>query len=211
MHTSMRIAIGLCVVLAGCTAAPPAKHPAPAEKAAAGAKSDALYRALGGTDGITKVVDATLAEIHGDLRINIFFEKTDMADLRRLVIEQLCAATGGPCEYTGRSMEEAHSGLNLTDADFDAFVEDLVRGMDSQKVPKDLQKQLLDLLGPMRPQVVGQESAVIPAKAGIHFALVRKSKWVPAFAGTTCGAVRHAARDSDRAAAATSRRRSVPA
>jgi len=157
MQTSMRLAIGLCVVLAaGCTAAPPAKHAAPATKAAAGAKSDALYRALGGTDGITKVVDAALAEIHGDLRINIFFEKTDMADLRRLLIEQICAATGGPCEYTGRSMEEAHSGLNLSDADFDAFVEDLVRAMDSQNVPKDLQKQLLGLLGPMRPQVVGQ-------------------------------------------------------
>ena len=157
MRTSMRLAIGLCVALAaGCTAAPPAKHAPVAEKPAAGAKSDALYRALGGTDGITKVVDAALAEIHGDLRINIFFEKTDMADLRRLLIEQICAATGGPCEYTGRSMEEAHSGLNLTDADFDAFVEDLVRAMDSQKVPKDLQKQLLGLLGPMRPQVVGQ-------------------------------------------------------
>jgi len=157
MQTSMRVAIGLCVVLAaGCTAAPPVKRAPPAAKAAADAKSDALYRALGGTDGITKVVDAALAEIHGDLRINIFFEKTDMADLRRLLIEQICAATGGPCEYTGRSMEEAHSGLNLSDADFDAFVEDLVRAMDSQKVPKDLQKQLLGLLGPMRPQVVGQ-------------------------------------------------------
>lgn len=157
MHTSMRLAIGLCALLAaGCAGAPPAKHAGPAEKSAAGAKSDALYRALGGTDGITKVIDAALAEIHGDLRINIFFEKTDMADLRRLLIEQICAATGGPCEYTGRSMEEAHSGLNLTDADFNAFVDDLVRAMDSQKVPKDLQKQLLDLLGPMRPQVVGQ-------------------------------------------------------
>jgi hemoglobin len=157
MRTSMRVAIGLCVVLAaGCAGAPPAKHAAPAEKTAVGAKSDALYRALGGTDGITKVVDAALAEIHGDLRINLFFEKTDMADLRRLLIEQICAATGGPCEYTGRSMEEAHSGLNLSDADFDAFVEDLVHAMDSVKVPKELQKQLLGLLGPMRPQVVGQ-------------------------------------------------------
>ena len=157
MRTSMRLAIGLCVAMAaGCTAAPPPRHAAPAHEPAAGAKSDALYRALGGTDGITKVIDAALAEIHGDLRINLFFEKTDMADLRRLLIEQICAATGGPCEYTGRSMEEAHSGLNLTDADFDAFVEDLVHAMDSVKVPKDLQKQLLDLLGPMRPQVVGQ-------------------------------------------------------
>jgi hemoglobin len=157
MRTSMRVAMGLCVVLAaGCAGVPASKHAAPAEKTAAGAKGDALYRALGGTDGITKVVDAALAEIHGDLRINIFFEKTDMADLRRLLIEQICAATGGPCEYTGRSMEEAHSGLNLSDADFDAFVEDLVHALDSVKVPKELQKQLLDLLGPMRPQVVGQ-------------------------------------------------------
>jgi hemoglobin len=157
MRTSMRLAIGLCVVLAaGCADAPPTKQAAPAGKTSASAKSDALYRALGGTDGITKVVDAALAEIHGDLRINLFFEKTDMADLRRLLIEQICAATGGPCEYTGRSMEESHSGLNLSDADFDAFAEDLVRAMDSVKVPKELQKQLLGLLGPMRPQVVGQ-------------------------------------------------------
>jgi hemoglobin len=157
MNTSIRLAIGLCALLAaGCAGTTPQKSAAPAEKAAPAAKSDALYRALGGQPGITKVVDAALAEIHGDLRINLFFEKTDMADLRRLLIEQICAATGGPCEYTGRSMEEAHSGLNLTNADFDAFVEDLVHAMDSQKVPKDLQKQLLDLLGPMRPQVVGQ-------------------------------------------------------
>jgi hemoglobin len=157
MRTSMRVAVGLWVVLAaGCAGLPPQRHAPPPEKTAAAAKNGALYRALGGTDGIAKVVDAALAEIHGDLRINFFFEKTDMADLRRLLVEQICAASGGPCEYTGRSMEEAHSGLNLSDADFDAFVEDLVRAMDSLKVPKDLQKQLLGLLGPMRPEIVGQ-------------------------------------------------------
>jgi len=150
-------AMAACMALAGCAGSPPAKHDAAAKAARAPAKgSDALYRALGGEAGITRVVDAALAEIHGDLRINIFFEKTDMADLRRLVIEQLCAATGGPCTYSGRSMEEAHSGLNLTNADFDAFVEDLVRAMNKEKVPEDLQKQLLGLLGPMRPEVVGQ-------------------------------------------------------
>jgi hemoglobin len=158
MNASIRwaLAIGVSLV-AGCAGTPP-KHAAAPEKSAAATTqgSDRLYRALGGEAGITKVVDAALAEIHGDLRINIFFEKTDMADLRRLLIEQICAVTGGPCTYSGRSMEEAHSGLNLTNADFDAFVEDLVHAMNSTKVPPDLQKQLLDLLGPMRPQVVGQ-------------------------------------------------------
>jgi hemoglobin len=158
MRGSTRFAIAVCIVLtAGCAGTSPPKHAASSEKPPVSAQGgDRLFRALGGEAGITRVVDAALAEIHGDLRINIFFEKTDMADLRRLLIEQICAASGGPCTYSGRSMEEAHSGLNLSDADFDAFVDDLVRAMNSQKVPADLQKQLLGVLGPMRPQVVGQ-------------------------------------------------------
>jgi hemoglobin len=129
---------------------------APPAAVASAAQGDSLYRALGGQEGIGRVVDASLVEIHNDKRIAFFFEKTDLADLRRLLVEQLCAATGGPCTYSGRTMEESHSGLNIREADFDAFVEDLVRAMDKQNVSKDAQKRLLGLLGPMRPEVVGQ-------------------------------------------------------
>jgi len=157
MKRLIRFSLALCTVIAaGCAGTTPPKASPPATAASAAPHGDSLYRALGGQEGIGKVVDASLVEIHNDKRIAFFFEKTDLADLRRLLVEQLCAATGGPCTYSGRTMEESHSGLNIKDADFDAFVEDLVRAMDSQKVPKDLQKQLLGLLGPMRPQVVGQ-------------------------------------------------------
>jgi hemoglobin len=157
MNALIRVALALCTALAAAcagTTKPPSK-PVPTAAAAA-PHGDALYRALGGQDGIGKVVDASLVEIHDDPRIAFFFEKTDLADLRRLLVEQICAAAGGPCTYSGRSMEEAHSGLNIKDADFDAFVEDLVRAMDREKVPRDVQKQLLALLAPMRPDVVGQ-------------------------------------------------------
>lgn len=117
---------------------------------------DALYRELGGTEGITRVVDMFLQRLNADARINTLFRNVDHDDLRRLVIEQLCAATGGPCTYTGRSMQEAHSGLNLTDADFNAFVGDLVAAMNQLKVAKASQKKLLALLLPMKPQIVGQ-------------------------------------------------------
>ncbi len=119
------------------------------------AAGNTLYRELGGIEGITRVVDAFLPRVNGDARINGLFLKVDHDDLRHLVIEQLCAATGGPCKYTGRSMEEAHSGLNLTNADFNAFVDDLVAAMDQLKVRKTSQKKLLALLAPMKPQVVG--------------------------------------------------------
>ena len=159
-NMTVRAGIGAALVslllLAGC-ASPPAQRPPRTEPApsSSGAK-DALYRELGGTEGITKVVDLFLAKVDNDLRINLFFEKTDHKDLRNLVIEQFCQATGGPCVYTGRTMEESHSGLNLTDADFAAFVEDLIAAMDELKVPKASQDKLLALLGPMKPQVVGQ-------------------------------------------------------
>jgi hemoglobin len=117
---------------------------------------DALYQELGRSEGITKVVDLFFQRINADARINTLFRSVDHNDLRRLVIEQICAASGGPCTYTGRSMEEAHSGLNLTNKDFDNFVGDLVTAMDEAKVPKATQKKLLAIFGPMRPQVVGQ-------------------------------------------------------
>jgi len=139
----------VCLLLAACAANQ--SHPSTAVK-----PSDALFRELGGMPAITAVVDRLLAKVDNDLRINLFFEKTDHADLRRLVIEQLCEATGGPCKYSGRSMEEAHSGLRLTDQDFAAFVEDLIAAMNELKVPKTSQDKLLALLSPMKPQVVGQ-------------------------------------------------------
>ena len=117
---------------------------------------DALYHELGGTPGITHVVDLFLTRLNADARINTLFAHVDHADLRRLVIEQICAATGGPCIYSGRSMEEAHSGLNLTEADFSAFMGDLVAAMDDGMVPLAQQNRLIALLAPMKPQIVGQ-------------------------------------------------------
>lgn len=134
------------VLLTACAAAPPKVV----------VKNDTLYQRLGGAASVEAVVDASLKHIHGDLRINLLFENTDLPDLRRLLIEQICAATGGPCTYTGRSMEEAHSGMNLSDKDFDIFVEDLVAAMTEVGVSPALQQELLGLFGPMRPQIVGQ-------------------------------------------------------
>jgi len=144
------------LMLAGCASQPAHQSGNSASSQAPAGAKDALYRELGGKAGITKVVDLFLAKVDNDLRINLFFEQTDHKDLRNLVIEQFCQATGGPCVYSGRSMEEAHSGMNLTDADFAAFVEDLIAAMDELKVPKPSQEKLLALLGPMKPQVVGQ-------------------------------------------------------
>lgn len=116
----------------------------------------ALYRDLGEEAGIAKLVDLLLVEVHGDLRINILFENTDMPYLRERLIEQICQGSGGPCTYTGLSMPEAHSGLGISADDFTAFVEDLNAAMAKAGLAPDVQQRLLALLGPMQPEVVGQ-------------------------------------------------------
>jgi len=154
----MQRLILLFAILVTCACAPSPRRPVgPATNTAPpAAKSDGLYRELGGNVGIARLVDATLARVHGDLHIDLLFENHDLDDLRRLLIEQICAASGGPCTYTGRSMEEAHSGMNLTDEDFDAFVRDLVGAMNDVKLSASAQQKVLGLFGPMRKDVVGQ-------------------------------------------------------
>ena len=115
-----------------------------------------LYDRLGGTPAITAVVDDFVGNVAADARINGFFARTDIPRLKKLLVEQICAGTGGPCTYTGRSMPVAHKGMNITDAQFGALVEDLQKTLAKFKVPDKEQGELLGVLGPMKLQIVGQ-------------------------------------------------------
>ncbi len=113
-----------------------------------------LYDRLGKTEAITAVVDEFVANVAGDARINKFFAKTDIPRLKKLLVEQICQATGGPCQYSGRSMKETHKGMGVSDADFNALVEDLVKALDKFKVPDKEKNELLGILGPLKSDIV---------------------------------------------------------
>jgi len=115
-----------------------------------------LYDRLGGKDAIVAVVDDFVGNVAADNRINRYFAKTDIPRLKRNLVDQICAGTGGPCTYTGRDMKTAHAGMGVTNADFDALVGDLVKTLDKFKVPDKEKGELLGILGPMRPSIVGQ-------------------------------------------------------
>ena len=115
-----------------------------------------LYDRLGGQPAITAVVDDFVGNVAADTRINRFFARTDIPRLKRLLVEQICQGTGGPCTYTGRDMKTTHAGMGITDAQFNALVEDLQKSLNKFKVPEKEQGDLLAVLGPMKPQIVGQ-------------------------------------------------------
>jgi hemoglobin len=118
------------------------------------AQDATLYDRLGGQEAIEAVVDQFLVNVVADDRINGFFAGTDVDNLRGLLIEQVCEATGGPCIYTGRSMADAHSGMGIDEAQFMALVEDLVAALVALEVPEQEQGELLGLLAPMQGDIV---------------------------------------------------------
>jgi hemoglobin len=117
-----------------------------------------LYERLGGLGAITAVIDAFVARCAGDTRINGKFARSDTARLKKMLVDQVCEATGGPCTYTGRDMKETHKGMAVTAGEFDALVEDLVATLNEFGVGKSEQDELLGLLGPMRDDIVEVES-----------------------------------------------------
>jgi len=137
----MRLLLSLMLVLlAACAQQPP--------------RDDSLYRELGEREGITRIVEGMLLNIAKDPRIVEHFANVDIERLRDKLVEQFCVQAGGPCTYTGDTMEESHKGQNLTRSDFNALVENLQDAMATEGVPLRAQNRLLARLAAMRGQVI---------------------------------------------------------
>lgn len=94
------------------------------------ANGDTVYfNQLGGHDAVIASVNAILARVGADPKINGWFAQTDLVALGGLLVEQVCEATGGYCTYSGASMADAHASLGICPGAFDAFMTDVVLGL----------------------------------------------------------------------------------
>jgi hemoglobin len=155
------LGLGLAAACGGASKEP-TTTPAPATTGAETTTATApasLYVRLGEKPAIEAVIDRFLANVVADVRINARFSHMDeagVAKLRGHLVDQVCAATGGPCQYTGKDMVTVHTKMNVTDAEFDALVEDLVKALDELGVQPAEKGELLGALGGMRGDIVGK-------------------------------------------------------
>src|SRR6266851_8436105 len=73
-----------------------------------------LYKRLGGYDALAAVTDDFIGRLATDKQLTRFFvghSEDSLKRIRQLVVDQLCAATGGPCYYLGRDMKTSHKGM----------------------------------------------------------------------------------------------------
>jgi hemoglobin len=115
-----------------------------------------LYDRLGGKPAIQAVVDDFIGNVAADTRINQRFAGANIPRLKGLLVDQICEASGGPCQYTGRSMKASHAGMKITETEFNALVQDLVKSLDKFKVGAQEKQELLTALGGMKADIVNQ-------------------------------------------------------
>ena len=128
------------VVLAGCSSV----------------AQPSLYDRSGGEDGLAAIVDEFVGAVQADDRVSVFFTRTNIPRFKLLLADQLCAAAGGPCVYTGKDMKTAHHGLHITDSQFDAMQDDFMRSLTARGVPAPAQQEWRAIFAAMRGDIVGQ-------------------------------------------------------
>jgi hemoglobin len=141
-------ALALCAFLMPL-AATAQQSPAPA--------SPTLYQRLGGYDALAAVTDDFIGRLATDPKLSKFFvgvSDNSKGRIRQLVLDQLCAATGGPCIYIGRDMKTSHKGLNITEADWQTAVGDLTATLTKFKVGAAEQRDLAAALGTIKADIV---------------------------------------------------------
>ncbi|MGH7389411.1 MAG: group I truncated hemoglobin [Candidatus Rokuibacteriota bacterium] len=156
MLASGLVVLGVAVVLAGCATMTEQKPPTLYERFRA---VDGAGIPRQGRDAIGIVVESFVANMVADSRVNARFKGMKAPERGKLtsgLADQICEASGGPCSYYGKDMKTAHTGMKITDAEWNATVENLVKALDKHKVGEREKKDLLAALGPMKTDIVGQ-------------------------------------------------------
>lgn len=119
-----------------------------------------LYERLGGVYAIALVVDDLIDRVVDNEILNanpnIYATRVParFPGLKFQLTAMVCQATGGPCNYTGKSMEEAHDGMQITEAEWQALVDDFQASLDSFNVPAAEQQELMAIVGTTKAAIV---------------------------------------------------------
>jgi hemoglobin len=134
-----------------------------AAPAFAGEKEEkSLYQRLGGIPAIAAVVDDFVNNlvqnktVTANPRVVEALGRVGVPALKYYLTEQIAAASGGPQKYTGKSMLDAHRGQMISEKEWDATVQELMKSLDRFKVPKKEQNELIGLIAPAKPDIVGR-------------------------------------------------------
>ena len=98
-----------------------------------------LYSRLGGYDGITAFADDLLPRLQADSQLGRFWQNRGfdgVAREKQLLIDYLCASSGGPMYYAGRDMKITHKGMQINESDWTLFMQHAGAAMQALRIPQ---------------------------------------------------------------------------
>lgn len=113
-----------------------------------------LYEKLGGEAGVDGIVSGLIKQIGQDKQIFHYFADANISRFRTHLTTHLCTITDGPCKYTGDTMTDIHTGMKITEKDFNHLVDLLINAMNLQGIPHRIQNQLIAKLAPFRASII---------------------------------------------------------
>jgi hemoglobin len=132
--------ISLLLLLVGCATTP--------------SPQTTLYDKLGGEAGVNGIVSGFIKQIGQDKQIFHYFADANISRFRTHLTTHFCAIADGPCKYAGDSMTDIHTGMKITEKDFNHLVDLLINAMNLQGIPHRIQNQLLARLAPLRASII---------------------------------------------------------
>src|SRR5205085_9835759 len=119
-----------------------------------------VYERRGGAYPIAVVLDGFVERLLVDETLNAnpaireARARVPKAGLKFHVTSLVCQGTGGPQQYTGRTMKDAHAHLRITENEWDEMVRVFVGVLDTYKVPRPEQEELLRIVGSTKGDIV---------------------------------------------------------
>jgi len=114
-----------------------------------------LYERLGGEERIKRLAADILDNHYRNPLIRSRFEKvSDRAALERHSVEFLCAGSGGPQTYTGKDLVSAHKGMNVSEQELVAAIDDIVAAMTKNGYDQAEKNEVVAILYSLKGDVV---------------------------------------------------------
>ncbi|UQD56757.1 group 1 truncated hemoglobin [Flavobacterium sp. K5-23] len=123
--------------------------------------STLLYDRLGGSSGITKIVNDVVEEHMNNPAINARFlplkeQPEHLAQVKKHTIEFFSAGSGGPVKYTGKDMPTAHTGMNVNREEYMHVMEDIFHVLDKHNIDEDSKKDVLAILWSLKGSIISK-------------------------------------------------------
>ncbi|MFI7214865.1 group 1 truncated hemoglobin [Micromonospora maritima] len=117
------------------------------------------YERIGGAPAVKSAVELFYDKVLADPELAGYFTDVNMAEQRRHLALMLAVVLGGPNEYTGRGLAEAHQPLRITGEHYAKVGQHLTATLVELGVPADVVTDVQAVLGQVREQVVSAGNA----------------------------------------------------